>query len=79
MFKRFLTHLHLHPDPGDSVSIMGPPEMMKFIDVEPEPDWDDSGSAEADPDDEQQVSGTWRARRMANSPCGVGVYLALVE
>ena len=50
-FKRFLTHLHLYPDPGDIVSITGPPEMMEFVDVEPAPDWDDSGSAEADVDE----------------------------
>ena len=51
--KRFLTHLHLYPDPGDIVSITGPPEMMEFVDVEPEPepDWDDSGLAEANVDD----------------------------
>ena len=58
--KRFLTNLHLYPDAsapypdgGDIVSITGPPEMMEFIDVdfEPEPDWDDSGLAEADGDD----------------------------
>ena len=56
--KRFLTHLHLcpdasapYPDAGEIVSITGPPEMMEFIDVEPEPDWDDSGLAEADVDE----------------------------
>ena len=49
--KRFLTHLHLYPAPCDAVSITGPAEMMEFIDVEPEPDRDDRGSAEANADD----------------------------
>ncbi len=58
--KRFLTHLHLHQDAsapvsgrGEVGSMTGQPEMMEFIDVEPEPepDWDDSGLAEANVDD----------------------------
>ena len=38
---RFLKHLKLHPDPGDIVSITGPPEAMELVEVEYEETWDD--------------------------------------